>query len=342
MDKENLIKTANKLFENEKSAGRVSPKIHEEWRNDYDLTKMIERVSDRSKEILNAKGVDKNLTDLTKLVSAQGIKDFINLKPGELEKLETIKDFVKENKMNLKALTKDEFKCLQPIEVESNILNKKGADPKISVTIKNLHVFNDATMEAVNVNVTSKNLSHKDEVKELKVISDKFNLELDDKMLPLDISIDRGKVYYQIGRENIFSSFDDKGNIRHSADKNVDYSKLSIEQKDKYSAEHKAFKDIIIKQIEEGRPLTNEEIINHMHDSKVAFVEKHYQNLGDKTYAKDSKGVDASKEIQDGYLKTFESLNEEFSKGMRLKDMPLIDYLKELKSPENTGNELGR
>ena len=186
--------------------------------------------------------------------------------------------------MDLNNLSFDNINQLQELEKKCNDILKLSKAPKLEEVAKPLkEPFLTKTDINNRLNI---DMGFKEVMGCLKDSKEVFNTlsknELNNSFkacgLNLKATSVENKTHIQYGKENLYIGIENN-DFNFSANKNICYEKLSSEQKEKYIMEAKLIKSILRDEINNGAPLSQEEITKRVNDSYKSYLNNYNKDI---------------------------------------------------------------
>ncbi len=259
--------------------------------NNNKIEKMVDRlINVDQKDNILAQNLHKNF--LVEHNLKENFKIMLNNEEKLLDKnkfgpafkivLEEIKTQTKE--MDLNNLSYDNVNQLEELEEKCNNILKLSKEKKLEEVVKRLK---EPLLTKTDINNRlNTDMAFQEVIGCLKDSKEVFNTlsknELNESFKACGLNLKainvEDKTHIQFGKENLYISFKDD-DFNFSANKNISYEKLSIEQKEKYIMEAKLIKNILRDEINNGAPLSQEEITKRVNDSYKSYLNNYNKDV---------------------------------------------------------------
>ena len=293
----NIDRIANRLINIDQKPERFKEVLHNNWlkeneiKNEFQLfLKDEDKIYGLVKEMESENkkgGITKDELDKAYKLTKETLKNIDlnnSLSLNEVNTLENLKKSLKEINRNIDLNNYDvkDLKVLVPMNIEylkSSMDNKTLTQIDfLSQNIDTVKVFAELTKEN-----GERKTREKDKPNELKEV-EKL---LKDNGVKIDCEENKSITCQIIGK-NIFYS-NQNGDFEFSSNKNVQFDKLSVDQKEKYLVEAKAVSQIFEKEVngtiskEEAQAIFKNYYLRYLENYNPKVLEKSKGDLGDMT-----------------------------------------------------------
>lgn len=275
MSNEKITKIVDRLVNVDQKDSVLATNLHENWVKEHNLKEDFQIFLKNEEKLLN----NAKFGPLFKMVLdeiKEGTKniDMINLKPEDIEKMNEVKDkcnnYLSKSRLSIEEVAKPlKEPFLTNLNIEDYNRNKNIEDMskyetklnwmKENSGLLNNKLFIDAFTDKKNPNIKA--------------------LEGALKEVGLELSKSEDSLLFKLKGENVYIGIKDDV-VSFSGNKNVkEFNDLSSEQKEKYIMEAKLIKSILKDEIDNGAPLSQEEITKRVNDSYESYFKNYNKDM---------------------------------------------------------------